>query len=114
MNRHLSEVEGDRVDAAFNRVLDAEAAARDWLAACRREALALIADAEERARRIGERAEARMVAVHDIADAGVARAVAQMLADDTELERDRPDAQTQVRLEQAIVALVEEMLDGTR
>lgn len=68
----------DRVDLAINRVLEAERGARNEVARSHREAARILADAEDRSRRIARRGEHRIRAVHSIADAGVALALQAM------------------------------------
>lgn len=100
----------DRIDAAFNRVLAAEAQARLHLEACRQEAAALIAAAEARARAIRERTDRHLGRAHRTADAGVARARAALLPDPA--PPDPPDgvAAPDAGLDRAIAALVDEIL----
>lgn len=74
--------DGD-VDAAIARVLQAEQAARERVAACEREAVAIVQQAREQARRIAARAAQRTARVH----ARVATALAARLA---EIEARRP------------------------
>ncbi len=76
----MSERDGQSVDAAFNRVLSAERDAREAVAAGRREADARIAEAEQTARGIVDRSEARIRAAHTIADRGIERALSELRA----------------------------------
>lgn len=70
--------ETDSVDHAINRVLAAEAAAREALSACEQQAAGLIVDAEARGRSIAQRAERRMRRAQRIADRGIERALAEL------------------------------------
>lgn len=104
--RQFSNTEADR---ALNRVLDAEARARERIEDCRREAAALVEGAEARARRIEDRSEARLLLIHRLADASVEREL-QSLHVATERTEDGLDAQALARLDQAIERLVDEIL----
>jgi vacuolar-type H+-ATPase subunit H len=66
------------VDHAINRVLAAEAGAREAIAACEREATDLISEAEARCRAIAHRAERRMQRAQRIAERGIERALAEL------------------------------------
>lgn len=66
------------VDEAMNLVLAAERDARLAVAECRSEAARLIAEAEARARALAGRSEARIKLAHRIADAAIARALAEL------------------------------------
>lgn len=66
------------VDEAMNRVLAAERDARLAVAECRAEAARIVAQAEARARALSGRGEARIKAAHRIADAAIARALAEL------------------------------------
>lgn len=74
--RAVGHAPGDDVDAAIARVLQAEQAARERVAACEREAVAIVQQAREQARRIAARAAQRTARVH----ARVAAALAARLA----------------------------------
>jgi vacuolar-type H+-ATPase subunit H len=110
MGKHTKDGESDRVDAAFNRVLAAEAHAREQVEECRSQAAALLAAAEERARRIASQADGRMRQAHQIADAGVERVLAELRAVSVEDAPDGLSAEALTRLEGAIGALVAEIL----
>ncbi|MBK1719623.1 hypothetical protein [Thiocystis violacea] len=98
-------------DLAFNRVLEAEARARERIDACRLEAASLIKTAEERARRIGERTDARLLKAHRLADASVERALGS-LPRTAEAGGD-PDGRALARLERAVAALADEIIGLT-
>lgn len=68
------------VDRAINRVLAAEAAAREAVAACEQEASGLITEAEVQGRAIAHRAERRMRRAQRIAERGIERALAELRA----------------------------------
>jgi hypothetical protein len=70
--------ETNSVDHAINRVLGAEAAAREALAACEREAAERLSEAEAQVRSIAQRAERRMQRAQRIADRGIDRALAEL------------------------------------
>ena len=71
------------VDAAISRVLAAERASREAMAACRREAEEIIARAGAAAAAVGHRLEARVSAAHAVADRGIERALAALRAPPT-------------------------------
>lgn len=68
-------LEQQAVDAAISRVLAAERASRDAIAACRQDAEQIVAEAEAAAAAVGRRGEARARASHAIADRGIERAL---------------------------------------
>lgn len=110
MGKQTHDSESDRVDAVFNRVLAAEAQAREQVEGCRAQAAALLAAAEERARRIVRRADRRLRRAHAIADTGVARALADLKAAGAEGEPEAAPEEMLARLDQAIEALVSEII----
>jgi hypothetical protein len=77
--RHTSSA-GRDIDAAFNRVLAAEAEARGALARCRQEAADRVRAAEGEARAIARRAERRIQAANRIADHGIERGLVGLAA----------------------------------
>jgi vacuolar-type H+-ATPase subunit H len=107
-----ADVDVERIDTAFNRVLAAEAASRERVDLCRSEAERLVAAAEERARRIAGRADDRVLAVQRIADAGLKRALDALHDAVPPADREGLDAQTDARLARAIGALADEMIGG--
>jgi hypothetical protein len=110
MAKQTHDGESDRADAAFNRVLAAEARAREQVEECRRQAGAILAAAEELARHITNRADRRVRRAHRIADAGVERALAELLTAGTEPEQENLEGEALTRLDRAIDALVAEIL----
>jgi F0F1-type ATP synthase membrane subunit b/b' len=80
MTRQTSKGEADQVDSAINRVLAAEAQAREAVEACRVRAAAILAEAEERAQQVAARADRSVRLAHRLADASVERALKQLLA----------------------------------
>lgn len=104
--RQFSNTEADR---AFNRVLEAEARARERIEECRREAAALVERAEARARRIEERSEARLLLIHRLADASVEREL-RSLHVEAEQAEDGLDVLDMTCLDQAIERLADEIL----
>lgn len=104
--RQFSNTEADR---AFNRVLEAEARARERIEECRREAAALVERAEARARRIEDRSEARLLLIHRLTDAGVEREL-RSLHTEAEQAENGLDALAMTRLERAIEHLADEIL----
>ncbi len=91
----VGEHDGQSVDAAFNRILRAEQDAREAVAACRRQADAIIVEAEQAARTIVNRSEERIRGAHAIADRGIERALAALRTPlDSETSRvDAPSAE---------------------
>lgn len=110
MVRQTHNDDSDRVDAAFNRVLAAEAEARETVEQCKHEAATILAAAEEHARRIASRTDRRMRLAHRIADAQVARALSDLVAPLLPEAAADLDAETLARLDQAITVLVDEIL----
>jgi len=108
--RQFSNTEADR---AFNRVLDAEARARERIEECRCEAAALVERAEARARRIEERSEARLLLIHRLTDASVEREL-QSLHTEAEQAEDGLDGLAMAGLDQAVERLVDEILGPDR
>jgi hypothetical protein len=70
--------ETNSIDHAINRVLGAEASAREALAACEREAAGVVTEAEAQVRSIAQRAERRMQLAQRIADRSIERALAAL------------------------------------
>jgi GAF domain-containing protein len=99
----------DRIDAAFNRVLAAEAQARAQVEACRHQAAALIAAAEQQARSIVERTDQRIRLAHTIADARVAHALRALLPEGAPATQDAAQ-EIASGLDAAIEILVDEAL----
>lgn len=102
--------DADRVDAAFNRVLAAEAQARERVEDCRREAAAIVSAAALRARAISDAADRRMGLVHRIADRGVERAVAELLGEARTRALDQRVAADPERLDRLVEVLADEIL----
>lgn len=99
-------------DAAINRVLAAEQAARQEVARCRRQALGILRQARSRARSVEERADRRINRIHALSDAAIHRALAdisiesQMLSVPPELTPELAQ-----RLDSAIDRLIREILE---
>lgn len=110
MGKESSDFEIERIDAAFNRVLAAETAARERVEACRGEAERLVSRAEERARRIASRADDRVLAVQRLAEAGLRRALAELPGVPSETPGAELDLLTNTRLIRAVEALADEMI----
>lgn len=110
MGKQANEAESDRVDRAFNRVLAAEAEAREQVEECRKQAAAILAAAEEQARRIASRADQRVRRAHRIANAGVERALAELRATTDGAVPANPERDALARLDRAIDDLVSEIL----
>ena len=99
------------VDAAINRVLAAEQAARTAVARCGEQARGLRDQAEILAKRITARNERRLGAVQRIADRSVSRALKALVGERAPGTREPvPDAQQMERLQAAVAALLDEMV----
>ncbi len=110
MGRQTHSDESDRVDQAFNRVLASEAAAREVVEGCRQEATAILAAAEERARRLAKETDRRVRLAHRIADAQVERALSVLLRSVPADTAEDLSAQSLSSLERAIATLADEIL----
>ena len=110
MSKQPSVKDADRLDAAFNRVLAAEAAARGRVEDCRREAAGIVSIATLRARAISEVTDRRMVLAGRIADRGVADAMAQLNGEARARALERAVAADPGRLDRVVEALVDEIL----
>ena len=107
---HGKESDDDQglVDAAFNRVLEAEAQARLRVEDCRRQAAARINAAAERARRVEQRTEARLLITHRRVDASVARALHALAVPGT--GADAADPAAEARLDRLVAVLADEII----
>lgn len=110
MTRRSAVDDSDRLDQAFNRILAAEAEAREAVADCRSQAARLLGEAEAQARRIGDRTDRRLKLVHGIADRAVSRALAELPPLTDGLAADSLDASTRQRLRATIVQLADEII----
>jgi vacuolar-type H+-ATPase subunit H len=110
MTHQPFDVDVEQIDSAFNRVLAAEAAAREGVERCRGEAERLVAAAEQRARRIANRTDERILAVQRIADMGLERALSDLAAAASAGEGEVMDSEIDGRLGAAIAALADEMI----
>ncbi|WP_296809425.1 hypothetical protein [Thiocapsa sp.] len=110
MIKQPSDADLERIDAAFNRALAAEASARESVAACRIQADRLLADAEDHARRLVERTDRRLLSVQRIADTSLQHALSDLLDRAAEPLGDGLDASADARLNAAIAALADEMI----
>lgn len=110
MSRQTNATEADRVDRAFNRVLAAEAAAREQVETCKQEAAKIVSDAGQRARAISDATDRRMGVVHRIADRGVGQAVARLLEEAGGGDRDGSALSDTARLDRVVEALADEIL----
>ncbi|SDW35261.1 hypothetical protein [Thiocapsa roseopersicina] len=110
MIKQPSDADLERIDAAFNRALAAEASARESVEACRIEADRLLAEAEGHARRLVERTDRRLLAVQRIADTSLQHALSELLGRVAEPLGDGLGAAADTRLNTAIDTLAEEMI----
>ena len=110
MSRQTNATEADRVDRAFNRVLAAEAEARERVETCKQEAANIVSDAGRRARAISDATDRRMGLVRRIADRGVGQAVARLLGEPGAGDGDDSALSDTARLDRVVEALVVEIL----
>ncbi|MFB1485752.1 MULTISPECIES: hypothetical protein [unclassified Thiocapsa] len=110
MIKQPSDADLERIDAAFNRALAAEASARESVAACRIQADRVLADAENHARRLVERTDRRLLAVQRIADMSLRHALSDLLDRAAEPVGDDLDTAADARLDAAIGVLADEMI----
>ena len=105
-------VDSNGVDAAIDRVLDAEARARDEINHCRGEALTILRQARSRARGVSQRTDRRIGQVHLISDTAL-KARLDAIAEKSRALSDPPrlTAELEIRLEQAIERLITEILE---
>lgn len=102
-------------DTAIERILEAEQEAREAVEACRRRADELVDQGLVGARRIADRADERIGLVHARADAGIERALARIEQElETLAEQPAVDDADWRRLDEAVDALVRELLGETR
>ncbi len=109
-NRSLSD--GNSADAAIDRVLKAEATARDEINSCRRQALAILREARSRARTISQRADRRIGHVRRLSDAALKTrldAIAKQSRALSDPPRLTPERES--RLDEAIERLIGEILE---
>ena len=99
-------------DAAINRVLEAEQAAKREVVACRREALLILREARALSRAVVDRADRRINRVHALSDAAIKRTLANIAVEESLLsDSPRLTATLSQRLDAAIERLIEEMLE---
>ena len=98
-------------DAAINRVLAAEQAAKKEIGECRRQALAILREARARSRAVADRADRRINQVHALCDAAIDRTLADIAVEAGTLS-DTPELTDTLsgQLDAAIDRLVEEIL----
>jgi vacuolar-type H+-ATPase subunit H len=103
----------DPVEEAIGRVLDAERAAQEAIAAARTDAQARLAAAHARARLIAERAEARLARARQTVESRIATRATQVEARTRALsaESSPPPAQTE-RIDRAVAAVAAALTSG--
>jgi len=111
MAERQSTMDSASVDEAINRVLKAEMVARDAVAECRRQALVVLEEAREQARRIEMRAEGRIGAIGALADCSIRQKIAGIEAEAAALtdQPDLPDDQLK-HLDRVIDDLIGELV----
>jgi vacuolar-type H+-ATPase subunit H len=102
--------DSDVVDGVMNEVLMAEQEARAAVDQCRAQAARIVAEAEGRARRIGQRNERRIRLTHRIADRAVERALRELRGPQSGQAPEIPEGEAAELLYRAVDALVEEIL----
>ena len=96
-------------DAAINRVLEAERAAKREVAACRREALLILREARARSRALADRTDRRINRVHALSDAAIQRSLASIAIEEGAFsDTPRMTEALSQRLDTAIDGLIEE------
>jgi len=100
------------VDAAIDQVLAAEREARAAVASCRAEGDRILAAAEEKARRIDQRTEARIARAHRTADRAVEKALAALERPAPGAGFEPPRVRVQWVVERALDGLIDEILGG--
>jgi F0F1-type ATP synthase membrane subunit b/b' len=110
MSKQSSTRDADRIDAAFNRVLAAEAEARTSVDECRQEAARIVAAATVRARAIAGLTDRRMGLARRIADRGVARAMTQLKDEARARAIERAVAAGPGRIDRVVDALADEII----
>lgn len=98
------------VDEAINQVLKAERDAREAVERCRSEAAIILAVAEDRVRRITQRAEQRAKAAHRLADRAVECALRELLGGEGGEEPGQTTSLDEARVTHAVEVLVEELM----
>lgn len=106
-----TEADNQAVDAAINRVLLRERAAREAIAECQRRAEAILAAARAQARAVERRGEARETLLHARSDRRVEDQVSALLRQ-APAPADALTAEQRARLERAIQMLCDEMVGG--
>ena len=97
--------------SSINRVLKAEAKSRDDIAKCQKQALKIIENGRNQARKISLRADERIGAIHARADLGIASNLAELSQKMTALSGERViDEKESNRLQSAIEILAQEMV----
>ncbi len=99
-------------DAAINRVLEAEQAAKREIAECRGKALAILREARSKSRAVASRTDRRINRVHALSDTGINRSLAD-IAIQARMLSDTPEM-THIlsqQLDAAIDRLIEEILE---
>jgi hypothetical protein len=94
----------------MNKVLAAEQRAREAVEQCRRQANALVAKEEERARRLARRTERRIKAAHRIADKAVERSLRELGRGEVSGEPGTGIDTEDARVRRAVARLVEEII----
>src|SRR5512137_2560525 len=112
MKRDAHPVADAVVDDAIARVLAAERAARESVAAVERQCAARVDDARAAARAIDERAERRIRAARERFEANVAREVEDLQAQADSLAAPRAPSEADARAVDAAVATLAAILTG--
>jgi vacuolar-type H+-ATPase subunit H len=108
-----SDLAGPAAGEAINRVLDAERQAREAIHRCEQEAAGLLNAARARARRIAERTDARISALHIRCDLDTAQKVADLRAAARQIPKQPvPDRVTVQRLAAAVQTLARRLTYG--
>jgi F0F1-type ATP synthase membrane subunit b/b' len=109
MSTPLAPPPEEAVEDAMRRVLEAERRARDAVAGCEQEAARTLDEARARARRIAERADARVQALHVRCADSLARELARLRATAKSLCSPELDPSRLARLDGAVQALAAQL-----
>lgn len=107
MSRETAAAVLQSADTAINRVLEAERSAEDAIVVCRGEALGILREARNQARRITNRSEQRVRLVHQLSDQSMERALTAFRAESEVL---KAPVHLTPELEQALDQALEQLV----
>jgi len=109
-----AQFDAEGVDAAIAQVLQAERDAREAVQRCAREAETIVEDAHERARHVARRAAHRTVRVQRWSAALLQRQLAEVAAQQAQIEQQAEHSAVPARLIEAVQALAALLTGGRR